>query len=144
VVAERAGVAVSTVSRVESGRVDPTVGMLHRLVAATGQQLVLSTTPDDDAPPPQTVAEVATRWRRATARGAADWACLRAFTAYLADHPGEVHAAIHRPPGPSGSAMLDDVLAGVAADLANRADLPRPTWTRRPRQGSTGERRGGV
>lgn len=32
--AERAGVAVSTVWRIESGRLDPTVGMFNRLVAA--------------------------------------------------------------------------------------------------------------
>ncbi len=33
--AERAGVAASTVWRVESGRLDPTVGMLRRLLEAT-------------------------------------------------------------------------------------------------------------
>lgn len=33
---ERAGVAASTVWRIESGRLDPTVGMLRRLIEATG------------------------------------------------------------------------------------------------------------
>lgn len=142
VVAARAGVPVSTVSRVESGRVDPTVGMLHRLVAATGQRLILGTTPDDAAPPPETVGEVSARWRRSAARGPADWACLRSLATYLADHPERVDAAVRRPPPPSGSAMLDDVLAGVAGELAAQAGLPRPTWTRS--RSRTGAGRGGV
>ncbi len=131
VVAARAGVSVSTITRIESGRMDPTVGMLHRLVAATGQHLVLGTAPDDDAPPPQTVAEVAARWRRAPGRGPADWTCLQSFTAHLAAHPDEVAPAIGRSPGPTGSATLDDVLAGVARQLADEAGLPRPGWAQR-------------
>lgn len=43
--AERAGVPVSTVARVEKGRMAPTVGMLDRLVGAAGYDLVLSLAP---------------------------------------------------------------------------------------------------
>lgn len=39
--ARLAGVAPSTVSRIESGEVDPTIGMLNRLLAATGSKTEL-------------------------------------------------------------------------------------------------------
>src|SRR5688572_23787877 len=47
--AKRAGVPTSTVSRIEEGVTDPTVGMLDRLLAAAGRSLVV-----DAADPPQT------------------------------------------------------------------------------------------
>ena len=43
--AERAGVPVSTVLRVEQGRMAPTVDMLNRLVGAAGYDLVLDLAP---------------------------------------------------------------------------------------------------
>jgi hypothetical protein len=44
-------------------------------------------------------------------------------------HPEQVPEAIYVPPLPSGSPVVDALLAGVAEKLADDADLPRPSWT---------------
>ena len=41
--AARADVATSTIARIEAGKVDPTVGMLARLLSAAGRELQLVT-----------------------------------------------------------------------------------------------------
>ena len=43
--ARRAGVPISTVSRVEDGEVDPTITMLQRMISAAGQQVSLGLEP---------------------------------------------------------------------------------------------------
>jgi hypothetical protein len=50
-VARRAGVAQSVVSVYESGRREPSIGTLERLVAATGHRMVIQLERDPEAPP---------------------------------------------------------------------------------------------
>ncbi|MFZ0013049.1 MAG: helix-turn-helix domain-containing protein, partial [Acidimicrobiia bacterium] len=57
--ASKAGVPISTVSRIEEGRSDPTLGMLARLVDATGSDLVVDAQPRADR---LSLAELATAW----------------------------------------------------------------------------------
>ena len=56
VLAAKAGVPTSTVSRIEEGHSDPTLTMLERLLAAAGSNLVLTAHPRDDH---STLAELA-------------------------------------------------------------------------------------
>ena len=124
--AERAGVAASTVSRIERRQMDPTVGMLARLIAAAGLELelrslhtyrgnfgaladALEVDPDGTTHP--------------------DWTRLRAVLDYLYLHPTLTQAAIADKPEPSGSELLDNLLAGIAEKLSDDAELPRPSWT---------------
>ena len=44
-------------------------------------------------------------------------------------HPERVAEAIYVPPLPSGSRIIDALLAGVADKLADDAGLARPSWT---------------
>ncbi len=125
--AERAGVAASTVSRIERRQMDPTVGMLARLIAAAGLELelrslhtyrgnfgaladALEVDPDGTTHP--------------------DWTRLRAVLDYLYLHPTLTQAAIADKPEPSGSELLDNLLAGIAEKLSDDAGLPRPSWTK--------------
>jgi len=125
--AERAGVATSTVLRIEAGQVDPTVGMLSRLVAAAGRELELVTR---RSPGPE-IADLADAWKKTPRGDRPDWTRLRACLDHLALHPEQKAAATLRMPPPSGSAFLDTLLAGIAEKICNDAELPRPTWTRR-------------
>ncbi len=125
--AERAGVATSTVLRIEAGQVDPTVGMLARLVGAAGQELEVATR---RSPGPE-IADLADAWKETTRGDRPDWTRLRAFVDHLALHPEQKAAATLRMPSPSGSAVMDTLLAGIAEKTCNDAGLPGPPWVRR-------------
>lgn len=60
-----------------------------------------------------------------------DWTRLRATLDYLALHPEHIPAAIKEAPAPSGSALLDNLLAGIAETLAAEHKTERPAWTSR-------------
>lgn len=126
--AARADVAYSTVSRIEHGRMDPTFGMLSRLLAAAGQDLEL-TARESDGP---YLAELADAWHRnPQGQDRPDWTRLRAFLDYLIQHPEHRGRATLRQPPPSGSAFVDTLLAGIAEKICDDAGIPRPTWVRR-------------
>jgi transcriptional regulator with XRE-family HTH domain len=124
--AVRADVAASSIARIESGKVDPTVGMLARLLHAAGRELELAT---HRGPGPE-LADLADAWLHGPNGDRPDWTRLRAFLDHLARHPEQQGPATLRRPPPSGSAMLDTLLAGVAEKLCDDARLPRPTWAR--------------
>jgi transcriptional regulator with XRE-family HTH domain len=124
--AARADVAASSIARIESGKVDPTVGMLARLLRAAGRELELAT---HRGPGPE-LADLADAWLRGPSGDRPDWTRLRAFLDQLARHPEQQGLATLRRPAPSGSAMLDTLLAGVAEKICDDAGLPRPTWAR--------------
>jgi len=124
--AARADVATSTIARIEAGKVDPTVGMLARLLSAAGRQLELST---HRTPGPE-IADLADAWSRGPRGDRPDWTRLRAFLDQLARHPEQKGPAMLRRPASSGSAVLDTLLAGIAEKICDDAGLPRPTWAR--------------
>src|SRR5665647_1181357 len=124
--AARAGVAASSIARIESGKVDPTVGMLARLLSAAGRELELGT---HRGPGPE-LADLADAWSRGPRGDRPDWTRLRSFLDQLARHPEQQGPATLRRPAPSGSAMLDTLLAGVAEKICDDAGLPRPSWAR--------------
>lgn len=127
--AGRAGVSASTITRIESDRMDPTVGMLRRILAAAGQDLHVSTTQIPRRRHPA-MAGLVDAWTHSLAGDRPDWTRLRAFLDHLALLPELIQAAIARPPAPSGSPVMDVLLAGIADKVADDAGLARPAWTR--------------
>lgn len=125
--AAKAGVPTTTITRIESGRTDPTFGMLTRLLAAAGHELHVTCRARDDAP--ATLASLATAVEVGDDRLRIDWTRLRAFADWSLGHPDELSAAIADPPRRTGTA-LDAILAGFAELLAERTGIGAPPWTR--------------
>jgi transcriptional regulator with XRE-family HTH domain len=126
--AAAAGVAVSTVARIESGRLDPTVGMLSRLLDAAGCRLELKAV----ALPVPRLADLVDAWSvDPKGQDRPDWTRLRGFLDSLAEHPEWRAVAVAERPAVSGSVFMDALLAGIAEKGCDDAGLPRAGWTRR-------------
>lgn len=127
--AERAGVAYSTVARIELGQVDPTTGMLTKLLAAAGEDLELSTHRTGGP----WIGSLVDAWHHDEFEGQdrPDWTRLRAFLDFLELHPESKASATLHMPAPSGSQFMDNLLAGVVEKTCHDAALPVPSWTRR-------------
>ncbi|MFZ4585927.1 MAG: helix-turn-helix domain-containing protein [Acidimicrobiia bacterium] len=125
--AERAGTSASTVSRIEAGAMDPTVGMLSRLCLAANAELALGVQPVADPWP--TLAQLHDAWRRTSSGDEPDWPRFRALLDFLDMHPERVAAAIAPCPSRSGSREIDVLLAAVADKLADDHGLSRPLWS---------------
>jgi transcriptional regulator with XRE-family HTH domain len=122
--AKRAGVPVSTVSRIEEGNVDPTITMLRRLLAASDRTLEFAT---NDIPQ-ESLAGLTDAWSETPAGTKINWTRLRAFLDVLHAYPERLGTAIATPPARSGIEHLDNLLAGIAEKLADDADTTRPRW----------------
>ena len=123
-----AGVADSTVTRIEAGRLDPTTGMLARLLQASGCRLELAAVPERVP----RLADLVGAWAvDAMGQDRPDWTRLRGFLDYLDEHPQRRGVAVAAAPPPSGSAFMDALLAGIAEKVCDDAGAPRPAWTRR-------------
>lgn len=122
--ASRAGVPASTVSRIESSRVDPSVGTLQKILRAAGQDLRMREVLPD-------LAELSAAWIGGATAGHPDWTRLRAWldAAALAP-PEDVMSSLTRRPGPSAHPVQKNVLAGIAEKLADDLERPREPWTR--------------
>lgn len=124
--ARLAGVAYPTVSRIENGHEDPRWSTMQRLTAVL-------------APPRDGAARPLTRLADPTATGLTElggeeypeFTSLRGFVDQFAVHPEWVAAAIAEAPAASGSALLDNLRAAIAEQLADDARIRRPAWTRR-------------
>lgn len=123
--AETAQVSPSTISRIESGSMEPTLSMLERLLAAAGFGLdvVLQTRTGLQ------VADLVDAWSPSPQGEVIDWTRLRAFLDYLDSDPEVTSRALAQMPRASGSELLDNVLAGMAETVADRAGIERPAWT---------------
>lgn len=126
--AARAGVAGSTITRVQAGVVDPTIQTLARLLAAAGYELRLSAVRADARRTPQ-LADLVGAWTRRSGEVRLDWPRWRGLLDSLALHPELVPEAIYPSPSPAGDLVIDTLLAAIAEKLADDATLPRPTWT---------------
>jgi transcriptional regulator with XRE-family HTH domain len=126
--AARADVAYTTVQRIEQGSMDPTVGMLSRLLTAMGERLVMET---DAAEIPE-LADLADAWHTdSSGMEWPDFTRLRAFLDYLSWHPELRGPSTLRAPKDSGSKFMNNLLAAIAEKTCDDAGISRPTWTKR-------------
>ena len=122
----RAGVPISTVSRVEDAKNEPTVAMLEQLLAAAGSRLVMGLEDLEDDP---TLSELATAVAREGSRLRIDWTRLRGFADWAARHPERLTESLRDPPIRTDT-PLDSLLAAFAEQLAIDHGIPAPRWTR--------------
>ena len=123
--ARRAGVTPSTVTRIEAGATDPTFTTLQRLLAATGCDLELRTTTGGNEPQLSDMADALDDEASATG---INWTRLRGFIDWARAHPDRIRGAIHQPPPRTGAPLLDNILAGMAEQLAVDAHIEQPRW----------------
>lgn len=123
-----ADVAGSTITRIQGGVVDPTMGTVEQILGAAGFELELRVVPRGSRRPPA-LGDLSDAWTERGGRLRIEWTRWRAFLDHLALHPEAAPEAIYVPPGPSGSRIVDALLAGVADKVADDAGLPRPSWT---------------
>lgn len=120
---ERAHVAASTVSRIESGQVTPTLPTYERLLAACGE--VLDTVPMN-AP---SIDSLTDAWDEKASRP--DWTRIRNFLDTLDRHPEYRSVAISSEAVLPDRPVLSNLLAGIAETIADDADFRCPRWTKR-------------
>ncbi len=124
-----AGVAGSTITRIQAGSVDPSVSTLARILNAAGYDIEIVATPHGARKHPR-LADLIDAWsyRDSTIRLA--WSRWRTFLDRLALHAENLPEAIYTSPPPSGDQIIDNLLAAIAEKLADDANLPRPSWTK--------------
>jgi hypothetical protein len=126
-------VSASTVHRIERGRLEPTVDMLERLIAATGERLEIRSVTD-----PTTLAGLA-----------------RAIAADIDTNPRDISNPVRRAaelasrllaaqqpvedallvaPPPTGDRHWDAFLGALAEWLAVRMGVPTPAWAQDSRR----------
>ena len=127
-VAARAGVPQSMLSAYESGRREPTLPTLRRLVAATGGTLSVEVVPARPPYRPMTVRALAEEV--AAAPEPERWVLLAEFlTEYGFEERGTRPALLAKRPRPSGSRTWDALLGALAEHLAGHDGVPAPAWT---------------
>jgi transcriptional regulator with XRE-family HTH domain len=126
--AVRAEVAYTTVQRIEQGSMDPTVGMLSKLLAAMGEELALESKAVDI---PE-IANLTDAWHTdKTGQQWPDFTRLRAFLDYLSWYPELKGAATLRAPKDSGSELMNNLLAAMAEKICDDAGISRPSWSKK-------------
>jgi transcriptional regulator with XRE-family HTH domain len=126
--AHDAGVAGSTITRIQSGVVDPSVGTLERILNATGFELRWSIVRSGTARHPR-LEDLTDAWSVDRDELQLDWTRFRTTLDQLTLHPEWIPEAIYFPPAPSGHLIVDALLAGMAEKLADDEALPHPSWT---------------
>ena len=124
--AKLAHVSFTTIRRIEAGEMDPTVGMLRRVLSGAGEDLELTTKPASHRR--ASLAALANSYVEDAAGERPNLTPLRAFIDHLALHPEETEAAIAAQPH-TRSRLMRALLAGIAEKLADDAGLARPGWT---------------
>lgn len=124
--AKLADVSFTTIRRIEAGEMDPTVGMLRRVLSAAGEDLELTTKPASRRR--ASLAALANNYVEDAGGERPNLTPLRALIDHLALHPEETGAAIAAQPH-TQSRLMRALLAGMAEKVADDAGLPRPGWT---------------
>jgi transcriptional regulator with XRE-family HTH domain len=127
--ADRADVSFTTISRIEHGQIDPTIGTLRKVLGALGEDLDLARQPGPEVPQ---LAALSDAWSNEYLdEHQPDWTRLRTFLDYLARHNEFAALAVRARPPASGSEFFDNLLAGIAEKVADDTHVQRPAWTRR-------------
>lgn len=125
--ASSAQVATSTITRIQSGTVAPTVPMLDRIAEAAGFDLHVELRRRGATQPPR-LGDLVDAWARRDGEVRLDWTRWRALLDHFALRPERIPDAIYPVPSPAGDPIIDALLAGVAEKLADDARLPHPAW----------------
>lgn len=107
---------------------EPTLQIVQQILEAAGFELQLSVVRRRGERMPR-LADLSDAWSGQGDRTRPGWTRWRAVLDHVALHPERVADAIYTPPLPSGSRIIDALLAGVAEKLADDAGLARPSWT---------------
>ncbi len=125
--ATRADVAWSTIARIERGEVDPTVGMLTRILAAAGRDLNLSS-----RHLALDLSVLSTAWSADDlGQDRPNWTALRNFVDQLELHPEHKASSILNPPPETDSLFMNNLLAAIAETISDEIGLSPPRWTSR-------------
>ncbi len=122
--ARRCGVAQPSLSDIESGERDTTVGKLDQILRAAGYRLVAIPTTRP------TVAD----WAVALASslihdpGAVEKSIVQVADDLASSKPSACIASCITPPPPTGSVAIDAVLAGLVEHVLASRGLPVPAW----------------
>jgi transcriptional regulator with XRE-family HTH domain len=122
-----AHVAGSTITRIQTGTVDPTMQTIERILDAAGYELQFGVVRHGSNPGPR-LGNLADAWTARKGRLRLEWTRWRALLDQLALHPDLTPEAIYVPPPPAGNRVVDALLAAVAEKLADDANLRRPSW----------------
>jgi transcriptional regulator with XRE-family HTH domain len=125
--AAAANVAGSTITRIQSGAVDPSVRTLERILDAAGFDLRIEAVRRGGERHPR-LADLADAWTLHDGRLRLDWTRWRALIDELALRPELTPEAIYVAPPVTGEDVVDSLMAAVAEKLADDAGLPRPLW----------------
>jgi transcriptional regulator with XRE-family HTH domain len=127
--AKAAGIAASTITRIQSGRIEPTVAVLERILESCGHKLELHTV-REGVPTRPRLADLVDAWSPGL-NGAPqlDWTRWRVWLDGLAQNSTWIPEAIYASPPPSGNGVIDALIAAVGEKLADDSGLPRPSWT---------------
>jgi len=121
----RTGVPASTIRRIETGEVDPTLTMLQRIAGAAGRHIRI-----DDAPIERTTPSLAMLAAIHRDSTTIDWTALRALIDLLVRRPKLIEPAIATPPARTNDRRFDSLLAAIAEKLADDdSGVERPRWT---------------
>lgn len=126
--AQEADVAGSTITRIQSGAIDPTVQTLARIFNAAGFDLTIGAVRSGTSHGSQ-LASVADAWSLHRGRLRLEWVRWRGLLDQLTQNPKLIPEAIYLAPPPSGHPVVDALLAAVAEKLADDVGSPRPAWT---------------
>jgi transcriptional regulator with XRE-family HTH domain len=126
--ADAAGVATSTVHRIERGELHPTIDMLGRITQAAGMRLHVEPVPDYSA----SIVGLAREIRDDIATGQTSMPVRRAAELAARFETGDVDTRrrmIAAEPLTTGDARWDAFVAALAEWLAVRAGTSAPEWT---------------
>lgn len=132
--AEKAGTSQPTLAAYETGRLEPRLETLTRLIEASGSELVLTVKPRTRRGAAQ-LADVALDVRTELESNGADAAWHRVLD-FVDDFRGSSIAGrrvlVADPPALTGDSRVDAACAGLAEFLCTESGIPIPTWTSQP------------
>jgi len=129
--AKRAGVAPSTVHRIETGALDPTMSTLSKVVQGAGADLVVSVELD----PTSSVAALGSWIRTQADHDETVWPVRHAAGLVARVRATRQYAPlrwVEAAPSPTGDSRWDCFLAALADWIADSEHCARPAWTGRP------------
>lgn len=118
-----AGISYPTISRIENGHDEPLWGTMQKIAAALGKSCSF-----DDGGSFTRLADLVEPANGPVDREP-DWTRLRGFADQIALHPELTAAATADPPPPSGSRLIDNLLAAIAEKLATDIGIRSAAWT---------------